>query len=115
MNYPYYYPGQVQQQSPTIISVRDEDEARCYPVAPGVSLTFKNETAPYIYTKTMGLNQFDRPVFEKYRYEREEAPAEMPIQHDSCAEIREAIETINARLDALEKPKRVKKEVVADE
>lgn len=114
MNYPFYYPTQSQQNT-GIISVRDEDEARCYPVAPGVSLTFKNETAPYIYTKTMGLNQFDRPVFEKYRYEREEIPAEIPVQHDSCAEIREAIETINARLDALEKPKRTKKEVIIDE
>jgi hypothetical protein len=41
--------------------------ARNYPLAPGTSGTFINENEPYCYTKTMGLSQFDRPVFKRYR------------------------------------------------
>lgn len=67
----------VQQAQPQIqnggfISVRSEAEARSYNVAPGNSVTFKDENAPYIYTKTMGFSQLDRPIFEKYRLEKEE-------------------------------------------
>lgn len=96
MNYsPYYSPTpnymaqQVQQpiqsqqvQQPTtqqiqsggFIPVPSEDVARNYPVAPGNSVTFKNENAPYVYTKTMGFSQLDRPIFEKYKLVREEDP-----------------------------------------
>lgn len=69
-------PMSVQGQQPQIqnggfVSVRNETEARGYPVAPGNSVTFKDETAPYVYTKTMGFSQLDRPIFEKYRLVRE--------------------------------------------
>lgn len=57
-----------------IISVNGEQQARDWPLAPGSSLTFKDETAPYIYTKTMGFSQFDVPVFEKYRLIKEANP-----------------------------------------
>ena len=79
MNYPqYYYPQQMQQfQMPQntntgFISVRNETEARNYPVALGNSVTFKDETAPYVYTKTMGFSQLETPRFEKYRLVKEE-------------------------------------------
>lgn len=77
--YPQNYPQQMPQQStPQIqnggfVSVRSEEEARNYPVAPGNSVTFKNETAPYIYTKTMGFSQLDRPLFDKFRLIKEDA------------------------------------------
>ena len=91
MAYPYYpatynpgynqYPSFQQMQQPQnqqiqnggLVSVRSEDEARNYPVAPGNSVTFKNESAPFVYTKTMGFSQLDRPVFERFRLVKEDA------------------------------------------
>ena len=64
--------NQNQVQNGGFVPVRSEAEARAYPVAPGTSITFKNETAPYCYTKTMGFSQLDRPIFEKYRLVKEE-------------------------------------------
>lgn len=60
-----------QIQNGGFISVRSEEEARNYPIAPGNSVTFRNEAEPYIYTKTMGFSQLDRPVFEKFRLIKE--------------------------------------------
>lgn len=54
------------------ITVNSEQQARDWPIAPGNSLTFKDESAPYIYTKTMGLSQFETPIFERYRLTKEE-------------------------------------------
>lgn len=70
-------PQQQRVQQPTIqqsgfVLVPSEQEARNYPVAPGNSITFKDENAPYCYVKTMGFNQLDRPTFEKYRLVKEE-------------------------------------------
>ena len=45
-----------------------------WPIAPGSSITFKDETAPYVYTKTMGFSQLDRPQFETYRLIKEDEP-----------------------------------------
>lgn len=82
-NYGYYpqqnYMAQAQQTQPQqiqnggLISVRSEMEARNYPIAPGNSITFKDENSPYVYTKTMGFSQLDRPTFEKFRLVKEEA------------------------------------------
>lgn len=78
----YYQPQQQIQQIQQIqnsgfVSVRNETEARNYPVALGNSITFKDETAPYIYTKTMGFSQLDVPRFDKYKLVKE-TPAEQP-------------------------------------
>lgn len=83
MNYPFqqYYPQQYQQQYQQMqqqmaqpqmqnggcVPVWAEQEARNYPVARGVSVTFRDETAPYIYIKSMGFGQQDRPIFEIYK------------------------------------------------
>lgn len=66
------------QQSNGFVMVRSEMEARNYPVAYGNSVTFKDETAPYIYSKTMGYSQLDRPVFEKYKLIKEEVSEDAP-------------------------------------
>ena len=68
-----------QMQQPAIqqsgfVLVPSEQEARNYPVAPGNSVTFKDENAPYCYVKTMGFNQLDRPAFERYRLVKEDSP-----------------------------------------
>ena len=115
-NYPYQpqdYPQQappqqmMAQQQPQIqnggfISVRNEEEARCDPVAIGNSVTFKDETAPYVYTKTMGFSQLDRPIFEKYRLVKEgddrshdERPKRIPELDSLKADVRKIWDEIN--------------------
>lgn len=61
-----------QQQFGGFVSVRNEMEARNYPVAPGNSVMFRDETGPYIYSKSMGYSQLDTPKFDKYRLVKEE-------------------------------------------
>lgn len=72
-----------QIQSGGFISVRSEIEARNYPVAPGNSVTFIDENAPYCYTKTMGFSQFDRPRFEKFKLVKEETQEQVNEQAPS--------------------------------
>lgn len=102
--YPSYYPqmqniygtqqpqqpvGQQQIRSGGIVSVANEDEARRYPVAPGYTVTMRDENGPYLYEKTMGFSQLDQPIFRKARIvfeddaakekeEKPEEPAEPP-------------------------------------
>jgi hypothetical protein len=66
----------VQSQQPEIrqngfIRVKDEAEVDAYPIAPGNSVTFIHETEPFVFVKTLGFSQFDRPVKEKYRLVKE--------------------------------------------
>lgn len=70
---PSYQPNQI--QSSGFIPVPSEEVARNYPVAPGNSVSFRNENLPYLYTKTMGFSQFDHPIFKKYKLIEEEAEA----------------------------------------
>ena len=89
MAYPnYYYPVNYPQFQPQMnlqpganqpaqfVRVRSEHEARMWPVAPGNSITFIDENAPYCYTKTVDMSQLDRPRFERYRLVKEETPQE---------------------------------------
>ena len=71
---PMTYQSQpLQIQNGGLISVRNEMEARNYPIASGTSITFKDESQPYVYVKTMGFSQLDRPTFEKFRLIKEDA------------------------------------------
>lgn len=95
----YYYPNQVPQMNnqmnqsvnqnmqsnqtePVIqrtnelIPVSSKDIAKNYPVAPGNSVTFKDENEPYIYIKTMGFSQFDKPKFEVLKLVKEDNEVE---------------------------------------
>ena len=116
MNYPNYFYGQqpMQQQTMQIqnggfVSVRSELEARNYPVAYGNSITFKDETAPYVYTKTMGFSQLDRPVFEKFKLVREDAqeqnlePENKKVDNSSLDKVKDEIKAIWSEIDALKK------------
>lgn len=60
-------PVQPQIRSGGIVTVSGEDEARRYPVAPGYTVTMRDETKPYLYEKTMGFSQLDQPIFRKAR------------------------------------------------
>ena len=114
---------QMQQQirSGGIVSVSGEDEARRYPVAPGYTVTMRDETGPYLYEKTMGFSQLDQPIFRKARIvfedahqptqEATEQPAAPAVVYAELAQLealREAvtadINDIKAALAALGKP-----------
>ena len=115
MAYPYISPYQQYQQmtqyqaqnTGSILPVPSEMVARNYPLAPGTSGTFINENEPYCYTKTMGLSQFDRPVFKRYRLvEETDEPQDTqntptaPATAESSAAVSEKI---NADIEALRK------------
>ena len=125
---PYFYPNQYgqtmaqQTQQPTmsqvpmnntLILVRSEDEARNYPVGLGTSVTFKNEREPYIYSKTMGFSQLDRPVFEKYKLVKEEtAEQEIGTAEATISALRGEIEKLWDEITSLKKKKEIDDESV---
>lgn len=78
---------QPQIQNGGFISVRSAQEAFNYPVALGNSVTFKDETAPYIYVKTRGFSQLEEPVFEQFqlvKVENQQKSAEtVPITNEA--------------------------------
>ena len=112
---PYqYYPQQYQQQqSPQIqsggfIPVKSIEEAYNWPVAPGNSITFKDENSPYVYTKTKGFSPLEPPVFERYRLvkeedQRTEKPAEAAKTAPETVDYSTDIKTIYEEIDALKK------------
>ena len=135
----YYQPPQQMQvqtqpqiQNGGFVSVRNEAEARNYPIAIGTSVTFKDENAPYIYNKTMGFSQLDAPRFDKYRLVKEDA-AEKPqdtqnetldnsLIENTINDLKREIETIWAEIDVLKKKANnkststaKKKEIVSDD
>lgn len=121
---PYLYQTPSNQQPLQIqnggfISVRSEQDARNYPVAPGNSVTFKDETAPYVYTKTMGFSQLDRPIFEKYKLIKEEVPDEALVSTDTniSKKIEEEIARLWTEINSLKENKRSqqKKEMVKND
>lgn len=123
-------PQQTQIQNGGFVSVRNEMDARNYPVAYGNSVTFKDENAPYIYVKTMGFSQLESPTFDKYRLVKEEpkTPENRVSESEgyklSYDELKAEIEALKAQIRVLkdkvegagEKPKAktTKKEVVDD-
>lgn len=141
MAYPNYYPQyqqqyqmQPQMQQPQVqqpqqiqnggfVSVRNEMEARNYPIAPGNSVTFKDETAPYVYTKTMGFSQLDRPIFDKYRLVKEEVTEPTEAHSEAKAEkidnsmlddIKADIEEIWKEIETLKKARSTRKKEEAE-
>lgn len=95
-------PQQIQQSG--FVLVQSEQEARSYPVAPGNSITFKDESQPYCYVKTMGFNQLDRPVFEKYRLVKEDAlsePTQSPVTQSQGKEDKDIQYALKSDLDEL--------------
>ena len=98
-----------QMQQPTIqqsgfVLVPSEQEARNYPVAPGNSITFKDENAPYCYVKTMGFNQLDRPTFERYRLVKEDSPVtaqKAPASADSTEGSKDTAYALKSDLGAI--------------
>lgn len=98
-----------QMQQPTIqqsglVLIPSEQDARNYPVAPGNSITFKDENAPYCYVKTMGFNQLDRPTFERYRLVKEDSPVtaqNAPTSADSAERSKDTAYALKSDLTAI--------------
>lgn len=124
--------AQQQIQQTSFVLVRSEDEARNYPVAPGNSITFKDESRDYCYVKSMGFNQLDRPVFERYRMVKEDdAPAAQngrveptPPQTDKSpqyalksdlAALWDELDALKARMKEQSKRAKLTEEVADDE
>jgi len=84
------------------VTVRSEAEARNYPVALGNSVTFRDENLPYIYTKTMGFSQMERPVFDKYKLVKEDSQ-ETPVLDEEKHECqsREDAEKLKSEIECL--------------
>ena len=82
---PQQQPVQQQIRSGGIVSVANEDEARRYPVAPGYTVTMRDENGPYLYEKTMGYSQLDQPIFRKARIVFED-DAKIPEQQEKPEE-----------------------------
>lgn len=85
------------------VIVRSEEEARSYPLAPGFSMTFFNETQPYCYKKTMSFSPLDHPTFEVYRIVKEESIAEQKAKEESVPEWKTEIDSLQDDIDRLYK------------
>lgn len=90
-------PPQPQIQNGGFVSVRNETEARNYPIVIGTSVTFKDENAPYIYNKTMGFSQLEAPKFDKYRLVKEEVKETSNLAQGELFDV----EPINASINDL--------------
>ena len=79
-NYQLQQPQQATQQAQrmnnSFITVQNEEEARNYPVAPSNSVLMRDENSGYIYCKTMGYSQLDKPTFERYRLVKDDITPE---------------------------------------
>ena len=95
------------------VLVRSEEEARNYPVAYGNTVTFKDENTPYMYTKTMGASQLDRPIFEKYKLVKETAQ-DAPETRENVKNDTVAIEKLQSEIGALWREINALKEKVVD-
>lgn len=98
MNYGQYQQQQNIIQNGGFVRVPSEAAARNYPIAPGNSITFIDENAPYCYTMTMGFSQFDRPKFEKFRLVKEE---DQPIQAQTTEDIPKIDYALKSELESL--------------
>lgn len=114
----YTQPQQNTQVQPVqnggFIPAPNEMYARNYPVAPGNSVTFKDESAPYVYTKTMGYNQLETPRFEKYRLVKEEDASQLASNAPTSASndktmdlsryaLKTELEALQAKIEGIEK------------
>ena len=97
MYYQQPYQQNYQIQNGGFVRVKDETEAMNYPVAPGYSVTFIDETATHFYVKTAGLSQFDRPTFDKFKLVRETPEPQKSVEYAT----KQDLEELKAQIAAL--------------
>lgn len=107
-NYPFNsYLNQNQTPQVSFMSIRGKDIAANYPIAPGNTIFFKDELAPYIYVKTMGFSPLDHPTFEQYKREDVVLPQEtvsnVSNDNSSIEKIQSDIRAIMDELDGIKK------------
>lgn len=111
-NYPQFVPNMANQNfvnaNNNFIIAKSEQEVLNYPVGCGNSINFKIENAPYLYTKTMGFSQFDRPVIEKYRLLKEELggtveEAKQNPFEDKLNSMQSTIDSLESKLSSMQK------------
>lgn len=100
---PQQQPVQQQIRSGGIVSVANEDEARRYPVAPGYTVTMRDENGPYLYEKTMGFSQLDQPIFRKARivFEDDAKIPEKPEEPEEPPKVYAELKQLEALRDAI--------------
>lgn len=103
----YQQQMQQQQQPQTLsggyVTVRSEEEARSYPVAPGASVTFFNETQPFCYKKSAGTSPLDPPTFEIYQITKVENVSNINPIKDTPGQKNEQIDGILCEIEVLHK------------
>lgn len=108
---PQQQPVQQQIRSGGIVSVSGEEEARRYPVAPGYTVTMRDDTGPYLYEKTMGFSQLDQPIFRKARIvfedaaqtaqEKQEQPSKPDVVYAELSQLEALRDAVAADLNVL--------------
>ena len=108
---PQQQPVQQQIRSGGIVSVSGEEEARRYPVAPGYTVTMRDDTGPYLYEKTMGFSQLDQPIFRKARIvfedaaqtaqEKQEQPSKPDVVYAELSQLKALRDAVAADLNVL--------------
>lgn len=108
---PQQQPVQQQIRSGGIVSVSGEEEARRYPVAPGYTVTMRDDTGPYLYEKTMGFSQLDQPIFRKARIvfedaaqtaqEKQEQPSTPAVVYAELSQLEALRDAVAADLNVL--------------
>lgn len=92
-----------QIQNVNFISVASKEYAFNYPVAPGTTMFFRDENAPFIYVKTMTYSPANPMIFETYR----RVDDDVQIQQDSTTpdlkseldELREEVRSLKHEID----------------
>lgn len=107
-----YYQQPQPFQNGGIVRVRNEAEARDYPVAPGNSVILIDNSVPYLYVKTMSYSQLDPPRFEKFRLVKVEEPTPQPQTTPVEYVTRSDFEALKAEIEKLKNP--VKEETTND-
>lgn len=117
---------QQQMKQNEFVRVRSKEEAFGYPVAPGNSVTFVNETAPFCYVKTMGTSQLDRPTFETFRLVKVDddgnpiSEEEKPVKNDyselksEIEKLQKQVNDLSASVKTLKEKKPVKKVILQE-
>lgn len=91
-------------QSNGVVLAPNEEFARNYPVAFGNSVTFRDETKPFMYVKTMGFSQMDKPTFYKYKRVDDEIVEQVPLEKEAVEPAKDFtadIEMIRSENEAL--------------
>ena len=67
-------------------------------------MTFKDETAPFIYVKTRGFNQLEEPIFEQFQKVDNTQKATEPAQAASTEyALKSDISALKEEIDLLKK------------